>query len=47
LIPLLGAVGIVTFHWLDRREQGSRPDSPGLDGSEIEAGLGARHDAPH
>jgi hypothetical protein len=47
LIPLLGAVVVMTFHALDRRKQGPQPGSPGLDGSEIEAGLGARHDGHH
>jgi cytochrome bd-type quinol oxidase subunit 2 len=29
LVPLLGAVVVMTFHWLDRRKQGPQTDSPG------------------
>ena len=44
LIPFLGAFLVVVFHRLDRRGQGPDPERMRLDGSEIDAGLGARHD---
>ena len=44
LIPLLGALVVMTFHWLDRRVQGPQPEQSTLNGSEVEVGLGARHD---
>ena len=39
LIPLLGAVVLITFHWLDRRKPGPQPDSTGLDVSDINVGM--------
>ena len=47
LFPLLGAVVVVVFHRLDRRGQGPEPERARLDGSEIDAGMGARHDGYH
>jgi cytochrome bd-type quinol oxidase subunit 2 len=46
LIPLLGAVVVVTFHWLDRRKPGPQSDSSGLDVSDINIGAAGqeRHD---
>jgi hypothetical protein len=44
LIPLLGAFVVITFHWLDRRNQGPRSEPSRLDGSEVDAALAARHD---
>jgi hypothetical protein len=43
LIPLLGAVVLVTFHWLDRRMPGPQHDSPRHDVSDINIGSGG-HD---
>jgi hypothetical protein len=44
LVPLLGASVVIFFHRLDRRSPGPEPERVGLNGSEIDAGLGARHD---
>lgn len=39
LVPLLGAVVVITFHWLDGRKPVPQPDSPGSEAGEMNAGM--------
>ncbi len=47
LIPLLGALVVILFHRVDRREPGPEGERARLDGSEVDVALGLRHDGHH
>ena len=44
LVPLLGAVVVITFHWLDSRKQGPQTEGPAHNVADNYAGASGGHD---